>query len=392
MDIHEFQAKSLLKKYGVSLPEFEVVSSIQNLEKVLEEKGWQSVVLKAQIHAGARGKGGGIKFATGKREILNAAQNLIGKKIVTPQTGPEGLFVHHLLVSPSVNIVRESYLGITIDCKRAQSVLIASAVGGVEIEKLAKEQPQNILVLPIPPQGFFYSYHLIRIAKFMKWKGKIAEQGTRMINALIKAFIDNDALLLEVNPLVETPEDHLFALDVKLTVDDNALFRQPQIKKLFDPTQVSIHEARARQMGLAYVSLDGNIGCMVNGAGLAMSTMDLIQRFGGKPANFLDIGGSASKETIAEGFKVILSDPKVKAILINIFGGIMSCETLALGILDVAKDLSLDVPLIVRLEGTNVERGRQLFKGSGLNILIIDNLLEAAKQAVQLAQQTKNSL
>lgn len=386
MDIHEFQAKRILENYGIPVPEFEVISSIQELEKVLKTKGWQSVVLKAQIHAGGRGKAGGVKFAEGHQEILDVARELLGKKIVTQQTGLDGLTVHQLMVSPPIKIVHEYYVGIAINREQAQYVLLASPIGGIDIEKIAQEQPEKVLMLPLPSSGFFYSYHLIRIAKFMGWKAKIAEQGVNIVSGLVKAFIENDAFLLEINPLVETVEGQVIALDAKLVIDDNALFRHPHLKSLFDPTQVSPYEARAQEIDLAYIALNGDIGCMVNGAGLAMSTMDLIQHFGGRPANFLDVGGGASKEKIAEGFKIILSDPKVKAILINIFGGIMNCETLALGIIEAVKDLDIKVPLVVRLEGTNVEKGKQLLKESGLNIMSATNLMEAAKQVVQMAQ------
>jgi succinyl-CoA synthetase beta subunit len=384
MNIHEFQAKRLLEKYGIPIPEFAVVSSLEELKELLRAKGWQSVVLKVQIHAGGRGKAGGVKFAQGEREILDAAQQLLGKKFVTEQTGPEGLVAHQLMVSPPISIAREYYLGMTISRERAQSVLLASPIGGVEIEKVAQEQPDKVLILPLPSQGLFRSYHLLQIAKFMGWKGKQAEQGGMIVNALAKGFIETDASLLEINPLIETEEGQLFALDLKLVIDDNALFRQPHLKAYLDPTQMNSNEAWAQKHDLAYVALDGNIGCMVNGAGLAMATMDLIQHFGGRPANFLDVGGGASKEKVAEGFKIILSDPKVKAILVNIFGGIMDCETLAAGIIAAAKDLHLHVPLVVRLEGTHVEQGKALLKESGLNIISANDLTEAAKKVVQM--------
>lgn len=386
MNIHEYQAKRILEAYGIPIPEFAVVSSVEELKELLQAKGWQSVVLKVQIHAGGRGKAGGVKFAQGQKEILEAAKELLGKKFVTAQTGPEGLVAYQLIVSPPISIVRESYLGLTIHRERAQTLLIASPVGGMEIETLAQEEPDKVLILPLPFEGFFRSYQLIRLAKFMGWKGKIAEQGIPLIHALVKAFIETDSNLLEINPLVETEEGKLFPLDVKMVIDDNALYRQPTLKPLFDPTQVNANEARAQNIDLAYVALDGDIGCMVNGAGLAMSTMDLIQHFGGRPANFLDIGGGASKEKVAEGFKIILSDPKVKAILVNIFGGIMNCETLAAGIIDVAKEFHIHVPLVVRLEGTNVERGKELLRESGLNIVSANHLTDAAKQVVQVAK------
>lgn len=387
MNIHEFQAKRILEKYGIPVPEFEVVSSIKELEELLWKRGWRSVVLKVQVHAGGRGKAGGVKFAQGQQAILDAARDLLGKKIINEQTGPEGLIAHQIMVSPSISLSHEYYLGMTINREQAQSVLLASPIGGMDIEEVAHSQPEKVLILPLSSEGFFRSYHLIQLAKFMSWKGKIAEQGVNIVNALVKAFIETDASLLEINPLVETLEEELFALDVKLVVDDNALFRQPALKALFDSSQVNSQEAQAQKIDLAYVALDGDIGCMVNGAGLAMATMDLIQHFGGHPANFLDVGGGASKEKVAEGFKIILSDPKVKAILVNIFGGIMNCETLASGIIDAAKDLHIHVPLVVRLEGTNVERGKQLLKDSGLNIISVNDLSEAAKQVVRMVQQ-----
>jgi succinyl-CoA synthetase beta subunit len=388
MNIHEFQAKRILEKHGIPVPEFAVISSLQELEEILRTKGWQSAVLKVQVHAGGRGKAGGVKFAQGQQEILDAARDLLGKKIINEQTGPEGLVAHQLMISPPISIAHEYYLGMTINRERAQSVLLASPIGGVNIEQIAQQQPEKVLILPLPFEGFFRSYHLIRLVKFMAWKGKIAEQGVNIVNALVQAFIETDASLLEINPLVETLESELFALDVKLVIDDNALFRQPALKALLDPSQVNAQEAQAQKIDLAYVALDGDIGCMVNGAGLAMATMDLIQQFGGHPANFLDVGGGASKEKVAEGFKIILSDPKVKAILVNIFGGIMNCETLASGIIEVAKHLHIHVPLVVRLEGTNVDQGKQLLKDSGLNIISVNDLSEAVKQVVKMAQQS----
>lgn len=387
MNIHEFQAKRILEKYGITVPEFAVISSLRELEELLQAKGWQSAVLKVQIHAGGRGKAGGVKFANSPQAILEAAQDLLRKKIITKQTGSDGLVAHQLVVSPPINIAHEYYLGMTIDREGAQIVLIASPVGGVEIEQVAQEQPEKVLILPLPTDGAFHSYHLLRVANFMGWKDDLARQGMALVKALVHAFKETDAFLLEINPLVETQEGELVALDAKLVLDDNALYRQAHLKGLFDPTQVNPNEALAQQHDLAYVALNGNIGCMVNGAGLAMATMDLIHYFGGDPANFLDVGGGASKEKVAEGFKIILSDPKVKAILVNIFGGIMNCETLAAGIIEAAKELHIHVPLVVRLEGTNVDRGKQLLKESGLNIMSVSDLTEAAKQVVKLAKQ-----
>lgn len=386
MNIHEYQAKQILRKFGIPVPEFEVVSSIEDIEKLLQSKGWEKAVLKIQIHAGGRGKAGGVKFASGRKEILDAGRELLGKTFVNEQTGPEGLKASQLLISPPIDIAKEYYLGMVIDRQKGQSVLLASPVGGMDIEKIAHEQPDKVLILPFPSEGKFRSYHHARIAKFMGWDGELAKQGIQIVDSLVKAFVETDASLFEINPLIKTTTKELFALDAKLVIDDNALFRQPELRELFDPTQVNPNEAKAQKIDLAYVALDGDIGCMVNGAGLAMSTMDLIHYYGGKPANFLDVGGSASKEKVAEGFKIILSDPNVKAILVNIFGGIMNCETLSEGIIAAAKDLQISVPLIVRLEGTNVDRGKALLKESGLNILTVNNLADAAKKAVAMSQ------
>lgn len=386
MNTHEYQAKQVLQRYGIPVPDFYVVSSIQEVEALLLSHSLESAVIKVQVHAGGRGKAGGVKLANSPEAILQTAKDLLGKKIINEQTGPEGMVAHQLLISPAISIAKEFYLGVTISRERARSVLIASPVGGMDIEQVAHSQPDQVLVLPIPFEGKFRSYHLQRIVKFMGWKEKQTTQGVSIIAALVKAFQETDASLLEINPLVETKDGELVALDAKLSVDDNALFRQPEIKAWFDPSQVSANEARAQEHELAYVALDGEIGCMVNGAGLAMATMDLIQYHGGHPANFLDVGGGASQEKVAEGFRIILSDPKVKAILINIFGGIMNCETLASGIIEAAKGLKIDVPLIVRMEGTNVEKGKKLLHDSGLHILIAKDLTEAAEQAVNLAK------
>jgi succinyl-CoA synthetase beta subunit len=294
-----------------------------------------------------------------------------------------------VLVSAPVSIAKEYYLGIVIDRPRAQAMLIASPEGGVEIEEVAARNPEKILTKALPLDGRLKGFQLWEIAKFMGWKGEQIDQGIKLIAALAKAFVATDAVLLEINPLVLTKEGRLVALDTKLSIDENALFRQPGLAKLYDPMQVTPYEARAQEHELAYVALDGEIGCMVNGAGLAMATMDIIHHFGGSPANFLDVGGSASEEKIAEGFKIILSDPKVKAILINIFGGIMNCATLAGGIISAAKEQHISVPLVVRMEGTNVETGKQMLADSGLNIIIASNLKEAAQKSVSAAKRGK---
>ncbi len=345
-----------------------------------------TAVLKAQIHAGGRGKAGGIKFAHNRQEILSAARELLGKRFINNQTGKEGMVAHQILITFPIPIIEEYYLGAIIDRKRAQGVLIASPEGGMEIEQVAHQTPEKVLTLLLPIDGLLKPYQLLRVAKFMRWEGSLAAQGMQIISSLVKAFVETDASLIEINPLVKTEEGKLTALDAKLSVDDNALFRQPLVKSFFDPNQVSQSEARAQQHELAYVALEGDIGCMVNGAGLAMATMDIIHYNGGTPANFLDVGGGASKEKVAEGFRIILSDPKVKVILINIFGGIMNCETLAAGIIAAACDLHIHVPLVVRMEGTHVEQGKKLLETAGLSIKIADSLEEAAQQAVSIAK------
>lgn len=387
MNTHEYQAKKILQNYQIPVPEFYVVSSIEELKSLIEKQGWQSAVLKVQIHAGGRGKAGGVKLASTPKGILEAGKELLGKKIVNQQTGPEGMVAHKLLVSPMIDIAKEYYLGAVINRQMACGVLIASPVGGMDIEEIAHKSPDQVLIIPIPPKGKFPSYQLVQITKFMGWSNEMAKQGAIMIQKLVQAFVETDASLLEINPLIATKEGKLWALDAKLAVDENALFRQPEIKTLFDPTQVSPYEARAHEHDLAYVALDGEIGCMVNGAGLAMATMDIIHHYGGRPANFLDVGGSATKEKVAEGFKIILADPKVKAILINIFGGIMNCDTIALGVIEAAKELDIHVPLVIRIEGTNVEKGKQLLQESHLkNIIIANDLTEAAKKVVQASR------
>lgn len=386
MNIHEYQAKKILKKFGIPIPDFFVVSSTDEVKQLIAKHHLQQAVVKVQIHAGGRGKAGGVKFAKTPDEILKASQELLGKVIVNHQTGSHGMPSEKLLISKPIDITHEYYLGVTIDRQNRCLVLIASPEGGMEIEKVAEHSPDKVLTLSIPLSGHFRPYHLLRIVKFMGWQDDLAKQGMEIVNQLVKVFKTTDAQLLEINPLIKTTDNQLWALDAKLVIDDNALFRQPELKEFFDPSQMAVEEARAHQNELAYVALEGEIGCMVNGAGLAMATMDLIHHHGGKPANFLDVGGGATKEKVAEGFKIILSDPKVKAVLVNIFGGIMNCETLAEGIIAAANELHIHVPLVIRMEGTNVEKGRQLLKESGLNIIVADQLTDAAEKVVDAAQ------
>jgi succinyl-CoA synthetase beta subunit len=383
MNTHEYQAKEILKKYGIPIPEFAVVSSEKEARAAIERLKLKEAVVKIQVHAGGRGKAGGVKFAKNPQEIVEVTAKLLGMKMVNNQTGPQGVIAHKVLLSVPSEIKKEYYIGAIIDRERARPILIASPDGGVEIEEVAAKTPERILTLPIGLDGKIKPYHLLRLTNFMGWKEEKAKVGRQIAAGLAKAFMDIDGSLLEINPLIETPSGELFALDAKLSVDDNALFRQMEIASFYDPSQQSAGEVAAKQFDLAYIALDGTIGCMVNGAGLAMATMDIIQHYGGKPANFLDVGGGASKEKVAEGFKIILSDPKVEAILVNIFGGIMNCAVLAEGIITAAKEDKIRVPLVVRMEGTNVEQGRKLLKDSGLAIISAENLAEGAEKVVK---------
>lgn len=383
MNLHEFQAKQILSLYGIPIPDYGIASSLAEVDKVVKSLGLTEAVIKIQVHAGGRGKAGGVKFAKTPKEIREVASSLIGMKMVNNQTGPEGVVAHKVMIAKPTDIRKEYYLGAVIDREKARPILIASPEGGMDIEEVAEKHPEKILTVPIDFDGKVKPFYLLRLAKFMGWQGETAKEGMQIATGVAKAFIEKDASLCEINPLVETPDGRLLALDAKLSVDDNALFRQPEINHFYDPTQQSKNEVAAKEHDLAYIALNGTIGCMVNGAGLAMATMDIIHLFGGEPANFLDVGGGASKEKVAAGFKIILSDPKVKAILVNIFGGIMNCATLAEGVLAGAAELGIKVPVIVRMEGTNVEEGKRLLQSSKLSIMTADSLTEAAQKAVQ---------
>lgn len=388
MNIHEYQAKLILRKYGIPIPNFAVVSTLAEVEEAIKKMDLNEAVIKVQIHAGGRGKAGGVKLARNREEILRFAKQMLKMRIINNQTGKEGVVAHQLLISPLINFRKEYYLGAIIDRQKAQSTLIVSPEGGVEIEEVAETKPDRILTIPILLNGKIRSYQLFQIAKFMGWSGALFDEGKKIVEAFAKAFVETDASLLEINPLVETNDGHLIALDAKLSIDDNALYRQKEIQEFYDPTQLPKNETQAKEHDLAYVALDGEIGCMVNGAGLAMATMDIIHHYGGSPANFLDVGGGASQDKVSEGFKIILSDPKVKAILINIFGGIMNCATLAAGIIDAASQLKVHVPLVVRMEGTNVEQGKKMLADSGLNIIIADTFSSAAEKVVALSRNS----
>ena len=382
MNLHEYQAKEILGRYGLPIPEFGVASNLGDVAKVIGDLGLAQAIVKIQVHAGGRGKAGGVKFAKTVDEIKDFAGQLIGMKMVNNQTGPAGVVAEKVMISKPVDIAKEYYLGAAIDRENRCGIMIASPEGGMEIEEIAEKHPEKILKLPIGVDGRMRGYHLVQLCGFMGWKGEMAKQGKKIGMGLAKAFMESDAELLEVNPLVETGDGKLWCVDAKLGIDDNALFRHPDIQKMYDPSQVSPQEAGAKEYDLAYIALDGNIGCMVNGAGLAMATMDIIKYSGGQPANFLDVGGSATKEIVAHGFKLILEDEKVKAILVNIFGGIMNCATIAEGVISAVGELDVKVPLIVRLEGTNVDEGKRLLSESGLKIIAADSLGDAAEKAV----------
>ncbi len=382
MNTHEYQAKKILAKYNIPVPESRVIANPDEIEGAITALGGTQAIVKIQVHAGGRGKAGGVKFAKSKDEIRKFANELLGMKLVNNQTGPAGVIAHQILLCDPVDIKKEYYIGAIIDREKAEPILIASPEGGMEIEEVAEKTPEKILKLPISLDGTLTPDQLTEVVCFMGWEGETAVQGRQVAAGLAKAFIESDGDLLEINPLVETPDGKIWAVDAKLSIDDNALFRQKEIATFYDPTQLSESEVRAQEHDLAYIGLHGEIGCMVNGAGLAMSTMDIIHFYGGAPANFLDVGGSATKEKVAYGFKIILSDPEVKAIFVNIFGGIMSCATIAEGVIHAAKELALKVPLIVRLEGTNVDEGKKLLRESGLKIIAAEDLADGAKKAV----------
>lgn len=386
MNLHEYQAQSILRKAGVAVPKIAIASNMDEVEQAINELNLTDAVLKVQVHAGGRGKAGGVKFARGADDIRSKAKELIGMKIVNKQTGPDGVIAHKILLTPPVDIETEYYLGVVIDRENKCATVIASPEGGMEIEEVAAKNPEKILKIPIGLDGRLKTYQLVNLAKFMGWGDELLKQGVMMVTGLAKAFFDTDASLLEINPLVKTKQGELLALDAKLNIDSNALYRQKELSAMSDPTQRPANEVAAEKCDLAYIALDGNIGCMVNGAGLAMATMDIIQHYGGTPANFLDVGGGASKEKIAEGFKILLGDPNVKGILVNIFGGIMNCVTLAAGIITATDELDVNVPLVVRMEGTNVENGKQMLADSGLDIVIGTDLGDAAEKVVALSK------
>jgi len=386
MKIHEYQAKQILNKYGVQIPQGEVADTPSKAREIADKIG-PKVVLKAQVHAGGRGKGGGIKLAKNPQEAEKIAKEMIGMTLVTPQTGPEGRLVKRILVEEALDIAQELYIGIVIDRAREAPVIMASSEGGVEIEKVAAETPELIFKEYVNPATGFLAFQARNLAFKLNLEGNTFKQGVKFIISLYNAFAAADASLAEINPLLITKQGNVLALDAKMNFDDNALLRHPDIKEMRDLDEEDPLEVEASKFNLSYIKLDGNVGCMVNGAGLAMATMDIIMHSGGMPANFLDVGGGVSEEAVKNAFKILVSDKDVKAALINIFGGIVRCDLVANGIVKAAKEFGLKVPMVVRLEGTNVELGKKILKESGLSFYPAETMKEAAEKVVPLAKQ-----
>jgi succinyl-CoA synthetase beta subunit len=388
MKIHEYQAKGVLKKYGVAVPRGETAESREQAEAAAKNwfgMGASGVVVKAQIHAGGRGKGGGIKVAKSVEEAGDLAAKMLGMKLVTHQTGPEGRVVRRLLIEETLPIENELYLGILVDRAEARPVFMASAAGGMDIEQVAAERPDAILKQYIDPGMRLEPFQARKIAFQLGLKPQQITPAVQFLGGLCHAFLDTDASLVEINPFITCMDGRLFALDAKINFDDNALFRHPDLRELRDITEEDPLEVEASKYSLNYIKLDGNVGCMVNGAGLAMATMDIIKHAGGMPANFLDVGGGANADQVTHAFEILLSDKNVKAVLINIFGGILRVDTLATGVVEAARKTQIQLPIVLRLEGTNVEQGREILRQSGLNFIVADTMKDAAEKVVAAA-------
>ena len=382
MNIHEYQAKALLARFGVAVPRGKPAFSVDEAVAGASALGGGLWVVKAQIHAGGRGKAGGVKIAKTPDDVRKFADELLGRTLVTKQTGPAGRLVRRLYIEEGVDIARELYLGLLIDRATSRITIIASTEGGTEIEEVAEAHPEKIVKVAIDPATGLMPHHARRVAYALGLEGDQVKKAAGFLNAIYRAFVELDASVVELNPLIVTKSGDVIALDAKMNFDDNALYRHKDVAELRDEDEEDPTEREAAAHELNYVKLDGNIGCMVNGAGLAMATMDIIKLYGGEPANFLDVGGGATRERVTAAFKIILSDPNVKAILVNIFGGIMRCDIIAEGVVAAARELSLRVPLVVRLEGTNVALGKKILAESGLPILSADDLADAAEKAV----------
>lgn len=386
MNVHEYQAKELMRAQGISVLRGGVATTADEAVKIAEKLGGKVWVVKAQIHAGGRGKGGGVRLAKSLDEVKKHAGDILGMQLVTHQTGPEGKKVLKVLIEEGCDIDKEYYVGIVLDRSIGKFVMMASSEGGVEIEKVAHDSPEKIIKSIIDPAAGFTQAAGRKLGFGIGLKGDQLTKANKFFEGLYNMFMQHDCSIAEINPLVTTKSGDVIALDAKLNFDDNALFRHPDIEALRDPTEESAQELEAGKYGLSYISLDGNIGCLVNGAGLAMGTLDIIKLCGGSPANFLDVGGGASKETVEKAFSIILQDTNVKAILVNIFGGIMKCDIIADGVIAAAKSLGVKVPLVVRLEGTNVALGKKMLNESGLKIIAADDLADAAKKVVAAAK------
>ena len=393
MNIHEYQAKELLQKFDVATTRGRVAATFDEAEQIARELGDIEIVVKAQIHAGGRGKGnfkngfkGGVHVRKTPDEVRDVAAKMLGQILVTHQTGPAGRLVNKVLVAESADIAREIYFAVLLDRATATPLIVASTEGGVEIEAVAAKAPEKIIREPIDPLAGLQPYQARKLASQLGFESSQLKNASKLFEGLYRTFIAYDCSMVEVNPLVVTGKGEVLALDAKFNFDDNALYRHPEIAAMRDIAEEDPREVEASKHGLNYIGLDGNIACLVNGAGLAMATMDIIKFYGGEPANFLDVGGGATEEQVTEAFKILIADKKVKAILVNIFGGIMKCDVIAQGIIDAAKSVKLSVPLVVRLEGTNVERGKQLLKESGVALIAADDLADAAQKVVGAAK------
>jgi succinyl-CoA synthetase beta subunit len=389
MNIHEYQAKAVLREFGVPTPRGHAAFSVDEAVKAATELATPVVVVKAQIHAGGRGKAGGVKVVKSIDDVKKEATRILGSTLVTHQTGPQGKQVNRLYIEEGSAIAKEFYLSMLVDRVSARVAIVVSTEGGMDIEKVAHDTPEKIVTITVDPATNICPHHVLRVSKALGLNDDLRKQMSKMLTALYRAFTEKDMSLLEVNPLVITKDGKLICLDAKIGFDDNALFRHPDIAALRDESEEDEKEIEASKYDLNYVALDGTIGCMVNGAGLAMATMDIIKLYGEEPANFLDVGGSASKEKVAAAFKIITSDPKVKGILVNIFGGIMKCDVIAGGVVDAVREVGLRVPLVVRLEGTNVKEGKDILAKSNLNVTAADDLDDAAQKIVKAVKGAK---
>jgi len=387
MNIHEFQAKEILKRFGVAVPQGIIATTAEEAKAAAQQLGGGVAVVKAQIHAGGRGKGGGVKVVKSPEEAADKARQMLGRNLVTRQTGPEGRQVRRVLVEQGLEIQRELYLAMVMDRAQSRVTVICSSEGGVEIEEVAAKAPEKILKETVDPAIGLAAFQCRRLAFALNIPSELTGKAVAVMQGLYRAFVETDASLAEINPLIITKDGQIMALDAKMNFDSNAFFRQKEIAALRDLDEEDPREVEASKYDLSYISLDGNIACMVNGAGLAMATMDIIKHHGGEPANFLDVGGGADKEKVAHAFRILLADSRVRGVLINIFGGIMRCDVLAQGVVDAARELKITVPLVVRMQGTNVEQGRQILAASGLKIISADTMAEAAEKIVTAVKQ-----